>query len=209
MIKYIIAAVEGVRHDLAPKYNGKFGKVYHYGNFDLLIHICGEYPAGEYEEAYKEISDYCKKVNNELKGNRYYNGWMYAEMLTPNERNEYNDIRCRLFHTWLIDKIITADEIIVTKTNVSGKDIHDRIDVYDNPEQVMKLVRTLSSEMLKSIHVPGDYIHNTYMNSSKNIFLPNQPIFELGWTLPYSIQIIDKSYASVFKQTDQLNKDVA
>lgn len=199
MIKYIIASIEGPRHDLAPEYKGKYGKVYHYGSFDLIVHICGDYPPGEYEEAYKEISDYCKKVNNELKGNMYFSAWMYAEMLTPNERNEYNDIHCKLFHTWLIDKIVTADEIIVSKVNVCGKDLHDRIDVYKNPEQVMKLIRVLSREMLQSIHVPGDYIHNCYMKSSSNIFLPNQPIFELGWTLTYSIQIVDYSYASCFK----------
>ena len=197
-MKYIIASIEGIRHDIAPEYTGKYGKIYHYGNFDLLIHICGDYPSNEYDEAYKEISDYCKKVNNDLKTNNFYRGWWYAEMLTPNERNEYNDIRCRLFHTWIVDKIITADEIIVTKTNVNGKDIHDRIDVYDNPEKVMKIVRAISSEMLKTIHTPGDYIHNIIMNSSSNIFLPNQPIFEFGYTLPYSIQIIDKSYASCF-----------
>ena len=199
MIKYIIASIEGPRHDLAPEYKGKYGKVYHYGSFDLIVHTCGDYPPSEYEEAYKEISDYCKKVNNELKGNMYFSAWMYAEMLTPNERNEYNDIHCKLFHTWLIDKIVTADEIIVSKVNVCGKDLHDRIDVYKNPEQVMKLIRVLSREMLQSIHVPGDYIHNCYMKSSSNIFLPNQPIFELGWTLTYSIQIVDYSYASCFK----------
>jgi hypothetical protein len=41
------------------------------------------------------------------------------------------------------------------------------------------------------------------MNSSTNIFLPNQPIFEFGWTLPYSIQIIDKHYASAFKKDEK------
>lgn len=199
MIKYIIASIEGIRHDLAPQYNGKYGKVYHYGGFDLIVHTCGDWPSGEYEEAYKEISDYCEKVNNEFKGNQYYNGWMYAEMLTPNERNEYNNIRCKLFHTWLVDKIITADEIIVSKVNVCEKNLHDRINVYDNPEQVMKIARAISHEMLQSIHIPGDYIHNCYMKSSENIFLPNQPIFELGWILTYSIQIIDKHYASAFK----------
>lgn len=198
-MKYIIAAIEGIRHDIAPEYTGKYGKIYRYGNFDLLIHICGDYPPNEYDEAYKEISDYCKKVNNDLKNNNFYRGWWYAEMLTPNERNEYNDIRCRLFHTWIVDKIITADEIIVTKTNVNGKDIHDRIDVYDNPEKVMKIAKAISSEMLMRIHTPGDYVHNIIMSSSSNIFLPNQPIFEFGYTLPYSIQIIDKSYASCFK----------
>lgn len=203
MIKYIIAEIGGTRHDLAPKYNGKYGKVYHYGDFDLLIHTCGDYPAGEYDEAYKEISDYCTKVNNELKGNMYFNGWMYAEMLTPNERNEYNDIHCNLFHSWLIDKIITADEIIVTKVNVTGRDLNDRIDVYSNPAEVMKIARILSREMLHAIHVPGDYIHNCHMKGDKNIFLPNQPIFELGWTLTYSVQIIDKSYASCFKAEDK------
>lgn len=199
MIKYIIASIEGPRHDLAPKYTGKYGKVYHYGSFDLIIHTCGDYPSSEYKEAYKEISDYCTKVNNELKGNMYFNAWMYAEMITPNERDEYNDIHCKLFHTWLIDKIVTADKIIVNKVNVCGKDIHDVIDVYENPEQVMKILRVISREMLHSIHVPGDYIHNCYMKSSSNIFLPNQPIFELGWTLTYSIQIIDKSFSSCFK----------
>lgn len=198
-MKYIIASIEGPRHDLAPEYKGKYGKVYHYGSFDLIVHTCGDYPAGEYEEAYNEISEYCKKVNNELKGNMYFNAWMYAEMLTPNERNEYNDIHCKLFHTWLIDKIITADEVIINKINVCGKDIHDRINVYDNPEQIMKILRVLSREMLKSIHVPGDYIHNCHMKATNNIFLPNQPIFELGWTLTYDIQIIDKSFSSCFK----------
>ena len=170
MIKYIIAAIEGTRYDLAPKYNGKYGKVYHYGTFDLIVHTCGSYPANEYTEAYKEISDYCTKVNNDLQNNNFYRGWWYAEMLTPNERNEYNDIRCKLFHTWLVDKIVTADEIIVTKTNITEKDLHDRIDVYDNAEQILKLARILSSEMLHSIHVPGDYIHNCYMKSENNIF---------------------------------------
>ena len=202
-MKYIIASIEGPRYDLAPEYKGKYGKVYHYGSFDLIVHTCGDYPPGEYEEAYNEISEYCKKVNNEFKGNRYFNAWMYAEMLTPNERNEYNDIHCKLFHTWLIDKIITADEIIVNKVNVCGKDLHDRINVYKNPEQIMKIIRVLSREMLKSIHVPGDYIHNCYMNSSSNIFLPNQPIFELGWTLTYSIQIVDNNYASCFKKENK------
>jgi len=203
MIKYIIAAIEGIRHDLAPEYNGKYGKVYHYGDFDLIIHSCGDYPYDEYDKAYKEISDYCTKVNNELKDNRYYNGWVYAEMLTPNERNEYNGTKCRLFHTWFVDKIINADEIIVTKTNVCGKSLHDRIDVYKNPADVMSIAKAISNEMLQSIHTPNDYIHNTYMNSSTNIFLPNQPIFEFGWTLPYSIQIIDKHYASAFKKDEK------
>lgn len=202
MINYIIAAVEGTRFDLAPKYNGKYGKVYHYGTFDLIVHTCGSYPAGEYAEAYKEISDYCKKVNDDLKNNNFYRGWWYAEMLTPNERNEYNDIRCKLFHTWLIDKIITADEIIVTKTNIIGRDLHDRIDVWDNAEAILKLARILSSEMLHAIHIPGDYIHNCYMKSPNNIFLPNQPIFELGYTLTYSLQIIDKHYSSAFKNEE-------
>ena len=202
MINYIIAAVEGTRFDIAPKYNGKYGKVYHYGTFDLIVHTCGSYPAGEYAEAYKEISDYCKKVNDDLKNNNFYRGWWYAEMLTPNERNEYNDIRCKLFHTWLIDKIITADEIIVTKTNIIGRDLHDRIDVWDNAEAILKLARILSNEMLHAIHIPGDYIHNCYMKSPNNIFLPNQPIFELGYTLTYSLQIIDKHYSSAFKNED-------
>lgn len=199
MIKYIIASIEGPRHDLAPEYKGKHGKVYHYGTFDLLIYTCGDYPAGEYAEAYNEISEYCKKVNNELKGNMYFNAWMYAEMLTPNERNEYNDIHCKLFHSWLIDKIITADNIIVTKVNVCGKDLHDNIDVYDNSEQVLKLARVLSRQLLHAIHLPGDYIHNSYMKSSSNIFLPNQPIFELGHALTYNIQIIDSKISSAFK----------
>ena len=198
-MKYIIAAIEGIRHDIAPEYTGKYGKIYHYGSFDLLIHICGDYPAGEYEEAYKEISDYCKKVNNDLKNNNFYRGWWYAEMLTPNERNEYNDIRCKLFHTWLIDKIITADKIIVTKTNITGKDLHDKIDVYDNAEQILKLARIVSSEMLHGIIVPGSYTHNNIMKSPTNIFLPNQPIFELGYILTYDIQIIYREYASCFK----------
>jgi len=203
-MKYIIASIEGPRHDLAPEYKGKYGKVYHYGSFDLIVHTCEDYLHDEYEEAYKEISDYCTKVNNELKGNMYFNAWMYAEMLTPNERNEYNDTHCKLFHTWLIDKMITADEIIVSKVNVNGKDIHNKINVYDNLSDVMKFARAISSEMLKSIHIPGDYIHNSYMKSPSNIFLPNQPIFELGWTLPYSIQIIDKSFSSAFKnETNQ------
>lgn len=203
MVKYIIATIEGIRHDLAPEYRGNYGKVYHYGDFDLIVHSCGDYPYDEYNKAYKEISDYCTKVNNELKNNRYYNGWMYAEMLTPNERNEYNGTMCRLFHTWLVDKIINADEIIVTKTNVNGKSLHDRINVYKNPAEVMHIAKAISSEMLRSIHTPGDYIHGCYMKSSTNIFLPNQPIFELGWTLPYSIQIIDKSYSAVFKNDEK------
>lgn len=203
-MNYIIASIEGTRHDLAPEYKGKYGRVYHYGSFDLIIYKCGIGP--EYDIAYKEISDYCTKVNNDLKNNNFYRGWWYAEMLTPNERNEYNDIRCKLFHTWLIDKIITADEIIITKTNICGKDLHDRIDVYHNPEQIFKIVRTLSSEMLHSIHLPGDYLHNCYMNSSTNIFLPNQPIFELGYTLTYSLQIIDRSSSSCFKIE---NKEIA
>lgn len=198
-MKYIIASVEGVRHDLAPKYQGQYGKVYHYGAFELIIYTCGDYLNNEYEKAYGEISDYCTKVNDELKGNRYYNGWMFAEMLTPNERHEYNDIHCKLFHAWFVDKMLTADEIIVTKTNVNGRDLDDRLNVYDNPEQIMKLARAVSSEMLRSIHVPGDYIHNSYMSSSTNIFLPYQPIFEFGYNLPYNIQIVDKSYSSAFK----------
>ena len=201
-MKYIIASIEGVRHDLAPKYTGAYGNVYHYGSFDLIVCSFGDWDSA-YDVAYKEISEYVTKVNDELKNNRYYRGWMYAEMLTPNEHNEYNDTRCKLFHTWLIDKIITADEIIVCKTNINGRNLHDRIDVYDNPEQVMKIVRELSGEMLKSIHTPGDYIHGCYMKSETNIFLPNQPIFELGWNLPYSIQIIDKRYSSCFKEKEE------
>ena len=37
------------------------------------------------------------------------------------------------------------------------------------------------------------------MKSPMNIFLPNQPIFELGYILTYDIQIIDREYASCFK----------
>ena len=198
-MKYIIATIEGTRHDIAPTYNGKYGKVYKYASFNLLIYIGGTYDYKEYEEAYKEISDYVKKVNDELKGNKFYNGWVYAEMLTPNEHNEYNDTHCRLFHTWLVDKIINSDEIIVSKVNVTGKDLYDRIDIYKNPEQIMKIVKALSSEMLKSIHLPGEYNHNNYINHG-TLFLKNFPIFELGWTLPYSIQLIDKSYSNCFKE---------
>lgn len=197
MINYIIAVVDGIRHDLAPQYNGKYGKVYNYGGFDLIIYSCGEY-SNEYQEAYKEISDYCTKVNDELKNNKFYNGWMYAEMLTPNEHHEYNGIRCHMFHSWFVDKIINSDVIIVSKTNVCEKDIHDRINVYNNPKEVMKIAKAISSEMLQSIHVPGDYIHNTIMNAENNIFLPNQPIFEFGYNLPYSIQLMDKCYSSAF-----------
>lgn len=203
-MKYIIASIEGVRHDLAPEYNGTYGKVYHYGSFDLIIYTCGDYLDNTYDIAYKEISEYVTKVNDELKNNNFYRGWMYGEMLTPNERHEYNDIRCNLFHVWLIDKIITADEIIVEKVNVNGKSLHDRIDVYKNPEQIMKICRALSSEMLKSIHEPGQYLHKMAVTNS-DLYLKNFPIFELGWTLPYNIQIIDKSYCSYFKE----DKDVA
>ena len=58
MIKYIIASIEGTRYDLAPKYTGKYGKVYHYGSFDLIVHSCGDYPSGEYEEAYRLLNHY-------------------------------------------------------------------------------------------------------------------------------------------------------
>ena len=194
-MKYIIASIEGPRFDLVPEYKGKFGEVYKYGSFNLLIYKGGSYPAGEYEEAYKEISDYCTKVNNELKGNQFYSGWMYAEMLTPNEQNQYNDIHCHVFHNWLVEKIITADEIIVNKINVCEKDIHDRIDVWNNLAEVTKIARVLSREMLQSIYLPGDYIHSCFDRSENNIFLKDYPIFELGWTLPYSIQIIDRRYS--------------
>ena len=207
-MKYIIAAVEGTRFDLAPEYNGKYGKVYRYGGFNLIIHKCSDYSGNEYKEAYDEISDYCKKVNNDLQNNRFYRGWWYAEMLTPNERNEYNDIRCKLFHTWIVDKIINADEIIVTKTNIVEKDIHDRINVYDNMEKVMEIARAISNEMLQSIHLPEDYMHNCFMDSSSNIFLPNHPIFEFGYNLTYNIQIIDKNHASVFKTNNGLKEVV-
>lgn len=198
-MKYIIAVVEGTRFDLAPKYTGK-AHVYHYGHFNLIFWAGGDYRYDEYQEVYQEVADYVACVNKELKDNQYFRGWCYAEMLTPNEHEEYNDIRCKLFHTWFVDKLITADEIIVTKINVAEKDIHDRIDVYREPEKVMRIARVISSELLNAIHVPGDYIHGTYMNSSTNIFLPDQPIFEFGYTLPYSIQIVDVRYSKFFKK---------
>ena len=197
-MKYIIASIEGPRFDIAPEYKGKHGKVYRYGSFSLLIWVGGEYDYPQYEEAYKEISDYVTKVNDELKGNRYYSAWCYAQMLTPREQHQYNDVHCKEFHSWLVNKILSADLLIVSKVNVCGKDLHDRIDVWKNLEEVGKLLRVISHEMLRYIHEPGSFSHNCYVKND-NLFLKEYPIFELGWTLPYSIQIVDQSYYSGFK----------
>jgi hypothetical protein len=198
-MNYIIASIEGPRFDIAPKYKGKHGKIYKYGTFSLLIWVGGEYEHREYEEAYREVSDYVTKVNDELKGDMYHRGWCYAQMLTPREQHQYNDIRCEEFHSWLINKILNADLLIVSKVNVCGKDLHDRIDVWKNMEEVGKMLRVVSREMLKYIHEPGSYSHNCYVKNS-DLFLKGYPIFELGWTLPYSIQIVDKSYYPGFKE---------
>lgn len=192
-MNYIIAVVEGPRHDLAPEYTGK-AKVFKYGSFNLLVWYGGDYEAKEYEEEYERVSDYLKRINNEFKGSRWVKGLMKGEMLTPKERSEYNDIYCYGFHNWLVQKMLTSDEIIVSKINVYGKDLHERIDVYSNLEEVAKIARVVSGEMLKWIHTPGSYYHNMMTKSEDTIWEKDYPIFELGWTLPYSIQIIDKKY---------------
>lgn len=197
-MKYIIAVVEGVRFDVAPKYTGK-AQVFEYGSFKLLVWKGGDYNNREYEEVYDEVAAYVSRVNAEFKSNRYYNGWVYAEMLTPKEQGQYNDIYCNVFHNWLVNKMLTANEIIVSKVNVCGKDFHDRIRVWDNLDEVATLARTISTEMLKSIHLPGSYIHKCYTDN-QDLFLKSHPIFELGYTLTYSIQIVDKSYSSCFEK---------
>lgn len=189
-MKYIIAVVGGVRKDLAPEYKSEFGKVYEYGSFNLIIRSSGDWDK-DYEKAYEEVSNYVAKCNNVFKGNRYYNAWIWAEMLTPKEQGQYNDIHCELFHSWFATEILKADEIIVTKTNICGKDLHDRLDVWQNIEEVAKIARVVSTEMLRSIHLPGDYMHSNYVNNS-DLFLKDYPIFEFGFNLPYSIQIVDR-----------------
>lgn len=189
-MKYIIATVSGARFDLAPEFTGKFGKEYKYGSFKLIIWKGGDYFDRDYDEAYKEIADYVAECNKVFKGNPYYNAWIHAEMLTPNEHGEYNDIHCVEFHSWLVEKMITSDQVIVSKVNVCEKDLHDRIDTWKNMDQVGKIARVISTEMLKSIHLPGEYMHNNYVNNS-DLYLKDYPIFEMGWTLTYSIQIID------------------
>lgn len=193
-MKYIIATVSGARFDLAPEFTGKFGEVYKYGSFNLIIWKGGDFDR-EYDEAYKEIADYVVECNKVFKGNPYYNAWIHAEMLTPNEHGEYNDIHCVEFHSWLVEKMITSDQVIVSKVNVCEKDLHDRIDTWKNMEQVGKLARVISTEMLKSIHLPGEYMHNNYVNNS-DLYLKDYPIFEMGWTLTYSIQIMDKGLST-------------
>lgn len=190
MKKYVIAVVGGVRKDLAPSFTGELAKRYEYGSFDLLIWVGGDW-GNDYEKAYKEVSDYCTKCNDDLKHNRWYSGWIWAEMLTPNEHHEYNDIHCQSFHSWLVTEMLKADEIIVSKTNVNGRSLHDRLDVWQNIEKVAKIARAVSTEMLQYIHEPGSYSHNCYVKND-DLFLKDYPIFELGWTLPYSIQIIDR-----------------
>ena len=198
-MNYIIAIVGGTRFDLAPKYEGK-AKVYNYGRFNLIIWEGGDYNYREYEEVYDEVAAYVSRVNAELKGNRYYNGWVYAEMLTPKEQGQYNDTYCHSFHNWIVSQMLTADEIIVTKVNIGSEDIHERINVWRNKEKVFEIARAISGEMLKTIHLPGSYHHNMLEKSESNIFLLNYPIFEFGFNLPYSIQIIDETYAKGFKK---------
>ena len=193
MTYYIIASIEGNR-DLAPKFNSKLVKSYKYGSFSLLIWQGGSYDREKYEEAYKEVSEYVTAVNNAGR-NCFITGAVRAEMLTPKEQNQFNDTRCLYFHSWLVEKMLTADEIIVNKTNITEPDIHERINVWTNMERVAKIARVVSREMLQCIHEPGSFHHNNYMKSERNIFLKDYPIFEMGWTLPYSIQIIDHSYA--------------
>ena len=192
-MNYIIAAIEGNR-DFAPKYEGKFGKSFEYGSFTLIIWKGGNYERSEYEEAYKEISDYITSVNNATRGYRFANGVVRAEMLTPNEQNQYNDTRCLYFHSWLVQHMLTSDEIIVSKVNVFGKDLYDRINVWQNMEQVGKMARVISGEMLSSILLPGEYLHNNHFQSENPLFLKDYPIFVLGYNLPYDIQIIDNTY---------------
>lgn len=193
MTYYIIASIEGNR-DLAPKFNSKLVKSYKYGSFDLLIWQGGSYNYNEYEEAYKEVSEYVTAVNNAGR-NCFVTGAVKAEMLTPKEQNQFNDTRCDIFHNWLVQKMLTADEIIVTKINVTEPDIHERINVWKNMERVAKIARVVSREMLQAIHEPGSYTHNRIDESPTSIFLKGYPIFEMGWTLPYRVQIIDHSYA--------------
>lgn len=188
-MRYIIASIEGIRHDLAPKYTGKYGKVYHTRDFDLLIWAGGDWQK-EYQEAYDEIAAYVSRVNAEFKGNPYYKGWMYAEMLTPNEQGQYNDTRCHLFHSWLVEKILTGKVVTVTKVNVCDKDIHKKFDSVYDFEEMAKIARAVSGEMLKWIHQPGEYNFNNYIQYDKDeLWDAELPIFELGWTLPYSIQL--------------------
>ena len=188
MKKYIIAVVDGIRHDLTPEYQGK-ASVFKYGKFDLIIWTGGS-SNEEYEKVYKSVSDYVTKVNAELKGNRYFSGWMRAEMLTPNEHGEYNGTHCSLFHSWLVHQIISGDMLIVSKINITGKDLCDRIDVWKNLRDVAEIARIVGDEMLQCIHLPGEYIHTLCTKSETSIWLKDYPIFELGWTLPYSIQLV-------------------
>lgn len=197
-MKYIIASVEGLRHDLAPEYTGKFGKVYRYGHFNLIIFSEGDW-THDYDEAYKEIAEYVRKVNRELKGNRYYNGWMYAEMLTPNEHEEYNDIHVHYFHDWLASKIVNADELVVSTI----QDIpNGRWKVYGNEKDAFRVARVASNDLLLSIQCPGEYRHAQAVKYDKNV-TPNQPIFEFGYASTVSIQIIDKSYSDVFQSEEE------
>lgn len=190
---YIIALIEGNR-DFAPKYEGKFGKEFKYGSFTLIIWKGGQYERSDYEEAYKEISEHITNVNNATRGYKFGNGVVRAEMLTPNEQSQYNDTRCLYFHSWLVQHMITCEEIIVSKVNVFGKDLYDRINVWQNMEQVAKMARVISKEMLNSILLPGEYLHNNRFQSENPLFLKDYPIFVLGYNLPYSIQLIDNPY---------------
>lgn len=199
MQKYIIAVVGGARKDIAPEYPGTLAKVFKYGRFNLIIWTGGSW-GDDYEKAYQEVSDYVTKCNDELKGNKYYSGWLWAEMLTPKEHHEYNETRCNLFHSWFATEMIKSDSVIVTKINVGGGDIRSKFAVWTDLKKVAELARIIEGEMLQSIHLPGDYMHNLCCSPEDSIYLKDYPIFVFGWTLPYKVQLIDESFYFTHKK---------
>ena len=206
MLRYIIASIEGIRHDLAPEFRGKHGKVYRYGGFDLIIYVSACYDT-EYDEAYREISDHCTRVNDELKHNRYYKGWMYAQMLTPNERHEYNGSDCHQLCEWLATKIIHADRIITYEGwNGSIPDgVHEK---FKDDASLLKAAQKVTSEMINAIHLPGEFLHNN-ITANDGTWMKDHPIFEFGYCRTFKVQVIDQSSASCFKKKEPVLVEAA
>ena len=120
-MKYIIAAVEGTRFDLAPQLECEHVKTYAYSTFRLIIATFGNYEK-TYKETYDKVAAYVAKVNAEFKNNNYFKGAYRAEMLTPNEHGEYNATDNRVVSSWLI--LTPFPHRLCRKRELCGSDVH-------------------------------------------------------------------------------------
>lgn len=189
-MKYIIAAVEGTRFDLAPQLECEHAKTYTYSTFRLIIATFGNYEK-TYKETYDKVSAYVTKVNAEFKNNNYFKGAYRAEMLTPNEHGEYNDSFCATFRNWLAAKILDADQIIVSHQ------MHDipqgRINVHANMDAAWRVARRISDDIFDSIDEPGCYNYGVLEKYGHDADL-ERPTFRFGYSNTISVQIVDRNH---------------